>query len=307
MVCLVLLSLLQIEQYSEINGDFSIPSDALLQPPKPAPAPPPAPPPAPGATATPPTAASTTPETTEPAVTAQQESQDTIREGGETHQAQGTTSPRKDTESQDAPVATNVEKDEKCGGEGVKVESMDTTTSVEESRTQEPSAKEDVDRSHDSKPHPPMAKTVDDEESREQPMETDTPSSKEVKREDGGAVDKGEKAIDIGEAGSLKEVKEKSENVAASPSVEKPISRESSVIVYTPPSSKTGGGAKVAEAPPKPATSGVLRFMFNIADGGFTELHCLWAEEKTKGFVETTWGRHHDYWLLKGIVTYPIH
>ena len=47
------------------------------------------------------------------------------------------------------------------------------------------------------------------------------------------------------------------------------------------------------------------RFMFNIADGGFTELHNFWASEKTKGFSPRLWGRHHDYWLLKGIITYP--
>lgn len=47
------------------------------------------------------------------------------------------------------------------------------------------------------------------------------------------------------------------------------------------------------------------KFMFNIADGGFTELHSVWAEEKTRGFSSSVWGRHHDYWLLKGIVTYP--
>ena len=50
---------------------------------------------------------------------------------------------------------------------------------------------------------------------------------------------------------------------------------------------------------------GPPRFMFNIADGGFTELHTLWAEEKTKGFRPDMWGRHHDYWMLKGISTYP--
>ena len=46
----------------------------------------------------------------------------------------------------------------------------------------------------------------------------------------------------------------------------------------------------------------VPRFMFNIADGGFTELHALWSSEKTKGFSPKTWGRRHDYWLLKGVV-----
>ena len=50
-----------------------------------------------------------------------------------------------------------------------------------------------------------------------------------------------------------------------------------------------------------------IRFMFNIADGGFTELHCLWAEEKINGFNHNFWCRHHDYWLLKALVSYPVY
>ena len=84
---------------------------------------------------------------------------------------------------------------------------------------------------------------------------------------------------------------------------------ESTVIVYTPGGEKEQkisvvqnvGGDDKAETESKAQP----KFMFNIADGGFTELHSLWAEEKTKGFSFQTWGRHHDYWLLKGLVTYP--
>ncbi|XP_019855875.1 PREDICTED: chromodomain-helicase-DNA-binding protein 5-like isoform X1 [Amphimedon queenslandica] len=53
----------------------------------------------------------------------------------------------------------------------------------------------------------------------------------------------------------------------------------------------------------KPSSSPLKsKLMFNIADGGFTELHSLWSVEKTQGYDPTKWGRHHDYWLLKGIV-----
>ncbi len=86
-----------------------------------------------------------------------------------------------------------------------------------------------------------------------------------------------------------------------------PKAQESSVIVYT--SAKGEGSKEAGKATPTTAGSAKmvqLKFMFNIADGGFTELHNLWAEEKTKGFSPKTWGRHHDYWLLKGLVTYPV-
>jgi hypothetical protein len=51
------------------------------------------------------------------------------------------------------------------------------------------------------------------------------------------------------------------------------------------------------------------KFMFNIADGGFTELHTLWQNEQRAlsiGREHEVWHRRHDYWLLAGIVTYPF-
>ncbi len=47
------------------------------------------------------------------------------------------------------------------------------------------------------------------------------------------------------------------------------------------------------------------KFMFNIADGGFTELHTLWLNEEraaVPGREFEIWHRRHDYWLLAGIV-----
>lgn len=51
------------------------------------------------------------------------------------------------------------------------------------------------------------------------------------------------------------------------------------------------------------------KFMFNIADGGFTELHTLWVNEEkaaVPGNEYEIWHRRHDYWLLCGIVTYAL-
>ncbi|XP_037116571.1 chromodomain-helicase-DNA-binding protein 3 isoform X2 [Syngnathus acus] len=50
------------------------------------------------------------------------------------------------------------------------------------------------------------------------------------------------------------------------------------------------------------------RFMFNIADGGFTELHTLWQNEEraaiSSGKMSDIWHRRHDFWLLAGIVVH---
>ena len=67
--------------------------------------------------------------------------------------------------------------------------------------------------------------------------------------------------------------------------------------------STSSSGSVISIKPPK---EGELDFMFNIADGGFTDLHNNWAVEKKEGFAPKKWGRRHDYWLLKGLVVYPI-
>lgn len=52
-----------------------------------------------------------------------------------------------------------------------------------------------------------------------------------------------------------------------------------------------------------------LRRRFWIADGGFTELHSLWHLEEmqlVQGKEFETWHRRHDFWLLAGVITYPL-
>ncbi|KAM4675728.1 chromodomain-helicase-DNA-binding protein 3 isoform 2-T2 [Discoglossus pictus] len=65
---------------------------------------------------------------------------------------------------------------------------------------------------------------------------------------------------------------------------------------------KTSNGKKEEIRPER------ARFMFNIADGGFTELHTLWQNEERaaicSGKLNEIWHRRHDYWLLAGIVVH---
>lgn len=49
------------------------------------------------------------------------------------------------------------------------------------------------------------------------------------------------------------------------------------------------------------------KFMFNIADGGFTELHTLWLNEEKVAVpnrIYNIWHRRHDFWLLAGTVSH---
>lgn len=63
---------------------------------------------------------------------------------------------------------------------------------------------------------------------------------------------------------------------------------------------RNSNGRKEESRPERP------RFMFNIADGGFTELHTLWQNEERaaicSGRLNEIWHRRHDYWLLAGVV-----
>jgi hypothetical protein len=48
----------------------------------------------------------------------------------------------------------------------------------------------------------------------------------------------------------------------------------------------------------------ILPYKFNISDGGFTELHAIWANEEqavnSQQLDYEVWHRRHDYWLLCG-------
>ncbi|XP_028281494.1 chromodomain-helicase-DNA-binding protein 4a isoform X3 [Parambassis ranga] len=72
-------------------------------------------------------------------------------------------------------------------------------------------------------------------------------------------------------------------------------------------SSKEGGATSAAASgATEEKKKAKTRFMFNIADGGFTELHSLWQNEERAATVtkktNEIWHRRHDYWLLAGII-----
>ena len=119
----------------------------------------------------------------------------------------------------------------------------------------------------------------------------------------------------------VKKAEEKTENFADKKNGEKGASED---VTITDSKSGTPKGGTPKSGTPKPGTPNsessssrpssvpvassakeLPKFMFNIADGGFTELHVLWeAEEKRK--FDNIWWRYHDYWLLVGAVVYPF-
>ncbi|VDL70684.1 unnamed protein product [Nippostrongylus brasiliensis] len=87
------------------------------------------------------------------------------------------------------------------------------------------------------------------------------------------------------------------------------VKTESDGTATSAPESKEESSAAPAadEESDSSKKSGRPSFKFNMADGGFTELHTLWVNEEkaaVPGNEYEIWHRRHDYWLLAGIVQY---
>ncbi|CAF0739922.1 unnamed protein product [Didymodactylos carnosus] len=95
------------------------------------------------------------------------------------------------------------------------------------------------------------------------------------------------------------DVDEEKKNITDKQSDEKPMS------IITAPNSTTG--RHKSAQPNRNEKLKDYKFMFNIADGGFTELHSLWLNEQralVSNHEHEIWHRRHDYWLLAGVVTH---
>uniref|UniRef100_A0A3Q1GCX9 Chromodomain helicase DNA binding protein 4a n=1 Tax=Acanthochromis polyacanthus TaxID=80966 RepID=A0A3Q1GCX9_9TELE len=109
------------------------------------------------------------------------------------------------------------------------------------------------------------------------------------------------------------EEQEKKKNGEEPMETDKPSNGEAEGVKEKEREKETEGEAeKKSEEKPEEATKleekkkAKTRFMFNIADGGFTELHSLWQNEERAATVtkktNEIWHRRHDYWLLAGII-----
>ncbi|XP_017283140.1 chromodomain-helicase-DNA-binding protein 4a isoform X2 [Kryptolebias marmoratus] len=124
------------------------------------------------------------------------------------------------------------------------------------------------------------------------------PEDSEVKAEE-KKEEKTEKMDTTPPADEKKDVKEEKD-------AQKP---EEATKLQNGDSSKEGAAsaaASTANSVSEEKKKAKTRFMFNIADGGFTELHSLWQNEERAATVtkktNEIWHRRHDYWLLAGII-----
>merc|ERR1712226_828084 len=129
---------------------------------------------------------------------------------------------------------------------------------------------------------------IEAEKTAEKDKDNDT-TEKDEKKE----ADKEKDEKDSSEAKSKEISKESTDTKEVSKNDLKDEDKENKVENNTASKEEESG----TKQPPK--------FMFNIADGGFTELHTLWQNEEkaaVPGREYEIWHRRHDYWLLAGIV-----
>uniref|UniRef100_A0AAQ4QGW6 Chromodomain helicase DNA binding protein 4a n=1 Tax=Gasterosteus aculeatus aculeatus TaxID=481459 RepID=A0AAQ4QGW6_GASAC len=186
-------------------------------------------------------------------------------------------------------------------------------THPREARRKRPNEDEDDEEEEQKSPEPESKKNG------EEPMETDKPGNGEADKEK--EAEEGTKSSEGGEdTKSTPEAKAEGSEVKPEDAEVKgktpplflrgasdlkdekePLKAEDVAKLQNGDGSKEGGATAAAEK--KKAKS---RFMFNIADGGFTELHSLWQNEERAATVtkktNEIWHRRHDYWLLAGII-----
>ncbi|CAH0765490.1 unnamed protein product [Bemisia tabaci] len=240
--------------------------------------------------------------------------------------------PKEDGESKDEATSDVKKEADDTAVEKVKTEEKEETTvtqTVTETTTTEVSTevkdepkeeKMEVDETEKKE------EKVEDEKKEEEVKEEtvkETEKSEEKKEDKEVVLEKDEEPTKDKEEKKVEEasedvVKTETKEPSAAPPQEVKIVEEKKVLKDgLPPLTEEEKQKRIAESEKAMAAAGIgldeeldrtkRRFMFNIADGGFTELHTLWLNEEkaaVPGREYEIWHRRHDYWLLAGIVTH---
>ncbi|KAJ3608915.1 hypothetical protein NHX12_023443 [Muraenolepis orangiensis] len=317
----------KVQEFEHVNGQWSMPWMAELEENKRAAAAAAALPDSPGKTPSTGTPADTQPNT--PATVDESKSEEAVKdadkEGKETEGVKETSKTDEvisipDEEEKTPPSESPEEKEaeEKKNGE----EPMETDKVNGELEDDEDEKKE-VEEEKKEKQQKEEKENKEEEESSEKMPGAGEKSPVEAKEEEEKEVS--EVKADDPEVKAEDKKEEKPEKMDTTPAAEDKKDDEDDdvkevVKVEEGPKLQNGDGAKEggAAAVGGAATGGVVaviseekkkaktRFMFNIADGGFTELHSLWQNEERAATVtkktNEIWHRRHDYWLLAGII-----
>ncbi|XP_077404378.1 chromodomain-helicase-DNA-binding protein 4a isoform X2 [Vanacampus margaritifer] len=280
----------KVQEFEHVNGQWSLPWMAELEENKRA-----AQPDSPGKTPSTGTPADTQPNT--PAPVEESKSDEAVRDGD------------KDAKK-DVEVDKNGKEATKNASEVISIPDDDDKNPAEEKKADEP-----VETDQTTNGEADSAKDGDGD--KKSPEGQDDSASPSEAKSDGaesksdGAESKSDGAESKSQESDAKEDKlEKMDTtpptddkkVAAKDEKEAPECEEAAKL-QNGDGSKDSAAAAAALEEKKKAKS---RFMFNIADGGFTELHSLWQNEERAATVtrktNEIWHRRHDYWLLAGII-----
>ncbi|XP_076158076.1 chromodomain-helicase-DNA-binding protein 4a [Alosa pseudoharengus] len=296
----------KVQEFEEVNGQWSMPWMMELEESKKAAA---------AAAAAQPESPGKTPSTGTPADT-----------------QPNTPAPEDASKTEDANKdAADKEKEQKKEGE---VEKNGKETKTEESEViaipdeeEKPSA-EQKDKESEKKEADGTTETDKADNGEEKDEKEKEKEEKEKEKEEGEKVEKsgeaGEEkaAVDSKPDGSNGKVEDaevkaedkkedKPEKMDTTPAPDKKDAKDEKEAVKTEePAKLQNGDAATPGATPgaseEKKKTAKTRFMFNIADGGFTELHSLWQNEERAATVtkktNEIWHRRHDYWLLAGII-----
>ena len=177
---------------------------------------------------------------------------------------------------------------------------------VKEEKKEEESEVKEVSSKEEAKEEDKEKKEEKEEEKKEEKKEE---NKAEEKKEEKGE----DKCAEESKGKEEGEEKKKEEETAKEESKEKKKEEASSKEPKEPEkegekngdASKKSDDDEIKEIPKEESEEDKKphKFMFNIADGGFTELHTLWQNEEraaVPGREFEIWHRRHDYWLLAG-------
>ncbi|CAB4062385.1 CHD4 [Lepeophtheirus salmonis] len=170
-----------------------------------------------------------------------------------------------------------------------------------ESKEKEPTPTTTPSKEATSSPSEEVKMEVDEKESTSSSVKKDEPSASAASPSSSSSSsnDKKETATEENEESSYSSTSKPAEESSKSTSTNNDTEKKENGDSDVKKEIKKEENPEDDKKPPK--------FMFNIADGGFTELHTLWQNEEraaVPGREYEIWHRRHDYWLLSGIVTH---
>ncbi|KAK0098849.1 hypothetical protein PV326_001415 [Microctonus aethiopoides] len=215
------------------------------------------------------------------------------------------------TSNAPSPAATPTPAATAAGASGTSATNLSVSSDGIKSTTDSSENKDSKEEAKDKEIKDGKDESKDSKENAELSGDKDIVKDEDIKKEKDSGDDSGDKDKDKIDVKVDKENVKSDEKTQAT-DAKTNVENEEDVVIVKDDEEETekkeekdtkekDGEENEKEAEPK------RKFMFNIADGGFTELHTLWLNEEkaaVPGREYEIWHRRHDYWLLAGIVTH---